>query len=155
MSRNVETQTPVDKQTHQTRLPVVSVGALVTAPEGRILIVKTTKWRGLWGIPGGKVDWGESIETALLREFREEVGLELTNIRFALLQEAIIDSQFCKEAHFLLLNYYAVSGTQKVTPNEEIVEWQWVSPPEGLQYPLNTYTRRLIEHYLEQPYGNA
>lgn len=122
----------------------------MTGSENRVLIVKTTKWTGLWGVPGGKVDWGESLEAALIREFREEVGLELTEIRFALLQEAVIDPQFYKEAHFVLVNYYAAAPSETVTPNEEIVEWEWVLPEEALRYPLNTYTRVLIETYIEQ-----
>lgn len=152
---NIPIQEPVGKQTAQTNLPVVTVAALVTAPDGLVLIVKTTKWKGLWGVPGGKVEWGEPLETSLLREFREEVGLDLANIRWALLQESIIDPNFCKEAHFLMLNYYALSATKNVIPNEEIVEWQWVSPQEASNYPLNTYTRVLIDNYLEQTNDEA
>ena len=51
--------------------PVVCVGALVWGPGERVLLVETTKWRGLWGVPGGKVDWGETLEAAVIREFRE------------------------------------------------------------------------------------
>ncbi|WP_026098593.1 NUDIX domain-containing protein [Kamptonema formosum] len=143
------------KPTDRNLLPVVTVGALVTGSDSRVLIAKTTKWTGLWGVPGGKVEWGESLEAALVREFREEVGLELTEIRFALLQEAVIDPQFYKEAHFVLVNYYAAASSEKVTPNEEIVEWEWVFPQDALRYPLNTYTRVLIETYLEQTNGKA
>lgn len=143
------------KPTERNLVPIVTVGALVTGSESRVLIVKTTKWTGLWGVPGGKVEWGESLEASLVREFREEVGLEITEIRFALLQEAVIDPQFYKEAHFVLVNYYAVAATENVTPNEEIVEWEWVLPQEALRYPLNTYTRVLIENYLEQTNGKA
>jgi ADP-ribose pyrophosphatase YjhB (NUDIX family) len=117
------------------------------------LIAKTTKWRGLWGVPGGKVDWGETLESALLREFREEVGLDLVEIRWALLQEAVLDPQFCREAHFIMMNYYARSTTETVIPNDEIEEWVWVTPQEALNYSLNTYTRVLIEHYLNQGDG--
>ncbi|MBD2357749.1 NUDIX domain-containing protein [Tolypothrix sp. FACHB-123] len=156
MISNIPIQEPVWKQTEPTRLPIVTVAALVTdANSDRVLIVKTTKWKGLWGVPGGKVEWGESLEAALIREFREEVGLDITNIRLALLQESRLDPQFCKEAHFVMLNYYAVSATVSVTPNEEIVEWQWVSPQEALNYPLNTYTRILIENYIQQIDGES
>ena len=53
--------------------PLTTVGALVKGPSGRVLIVKTTKWRGSWGVPGGKVDWGETLEAALIREVQDEV----------------------------------------------------------------------------------
>ena len=103
--------------------PLCTVGALVVNPNAEVLIVRTTKWRGTWGVPGGKLDWGESLQEALLREFREEVALDLQQVRFALLQEAILDSQFHVPAHFVLVNYYAFSASTQVVPNEEIVEW--------------------------------
>ncbi|WP_287263954.1 MULTISPECIES: NUDIX domain-containing protein [unclassified Moorena] len=116
--------------------------------------MKTTKWRGQWGVPGGKVEWGETLEEALLREFREEVGLDLTQVRFGLLQEAVLDSQFVREAHFIMVNYYAFSARETITPNEEIEQWVWVTPQKALEYPLNSYTRLLIEEYLENKIYN-
>ncbi|HBE19482.1 MAG TPA: ADP-ribose pyrophosphatase [Cyanobacteria bacterium UBA11149] len=132
------------------QFPLTTVGALVVSSSERILIVKTTKWKGTWGVPGGKVEWGETLEAALIREFQEEVGLALTNVRFGLIQEAVIDSQFMREAHFIMINYYAFSASETITPNEEIEEWAWVTPQQGLKYPLNTYTRILIEDYRDK-----
>ncbi|MDT7919928.1 MAG: NUDIX domain-containing protein [Meiothermus sp.] len=130
--------------------PIPTVGALVQGPSGRVLIVKTTKWQGLWGVPGGKIEWGEPLEKALRREFREEVGLELFNIRHALLLEGVFDPEFHKPMHFLFVNYFALSSSEEVQPNEEIVEWAWVRPEEALQYPLNRITRALLEAYMRQ-----
>ncbi|MCX7782087.1 MAG: NUDIX domain-containing protein [Meiothermus sp.] len=132
------------------KYPIPTVGALVKGPSGRVLIVKTTKWQGLWGVPGGKIEWGEPLETALRREFREEVGLELYHIRFALVLEGVFDPQFYKPLHFLFINYYAESRVETITPNEEIAEWAWVTPEEALRYPLNNITRTLIEGYLKK-----
>jgi len=128
--------------------PLTTVGALVTGPDDKILITETTKWRGTWGVPGGKVDWGETLEQAVLREFREEVGLALYQVRFALLQEAVNDLQFMHPAHFILINYYARARSNTIIPNEEIVRWAWVRPDVALHYPLNTYTRILIQDYM-------
>lgn len=145
----LEDQILARERTQECR-PLATVGALVVDSEGNVLIVKTTKWRGSWGVPGGKVDWGETLEEALKREFREEVGLELTDIQMAFVQESVLDNQFCKAAHFVLLNYYAKSATTHITPNEEILEWAWVKPLEALNYPLNTYTYLLLRNYLEE-----
>ena len=130
--------------------PLCTVGALVVNPNAEVLIVRTTKWRGTWGVPGGKLDWGESLEEALLREFREEVALDLQQVRFALLQEAILDSQFHVPAHFVLVNYYAFSASTQVVPNEEIVEWVWLPPERALNYPLNNFTERLVNDWIER-----
>lgn len=128
--------------------PIPTVGALVEQ-EGLVLLVRTAKWRGLWGVPGGKVAWGEALEEALRREFREEVGLALSQIRFVLVQEAIFSPEFYKPTHMLLFNYFA-RAEGEVRPNEEILEWAWVEPEEGLAYPLNAFTRALLMRYLEE-----
>ncbi|MCX7850058.1 NUDIX domain-containing protein [Thermus sp.] len=129
------------------RYPIPTVGALVEQG-GKVLLVRTAKWRGLWGVPGGKVEWGEALEEALRREFREEVGLELRAIRFALVQEARFSPEFHRPTHMLLLNYFA-QGVGEVRPGEEILEWAWVAPEAALAYPLNGFTRFLVARYLE------
>ena len=127
--------------------PIPTVGALAEK-EGLVLLVRTAKWRGLWGVPGGQVAWGEALEEALRREFREEVGLALSQVRFALVQEAIFSPEFYKPTHMLLFNYFA-RAEGEVRPNEEILEWAWVEPEKGLAYPLNAFTRALLVRYLE------
>ena len=127
--------------------PLPTVGALAEK-EGLVLLVRRARGRGLWGVPGGKVAWGEALEEALRREFREEVGLALSQVRFALVQEAIFSPEFYKPTHMLLFNYFA-RAEGEVRPNEEILEWAWVEPEKGLAYPLNAFTRALLVRYLE------
>jgi 8-oxo-dGTP diphosphatase len=56
------------------------VAGLITDARGRILLARRTEGRdlaGLWEFPGGKVEIGESPEAALVRELREELGIEV------------------------------------------------------------------------------
>ncbi len=126
------------------------VGALVWGKGGRVLLVRTTKWRGLWGVPGGKVEWGETLLDAVQREFQEEVGLRLEDVQYAQTQESVLSEEFHKPAHMLLVDFLATTGDHDVKPNEEIEEWAWVHLHEALEYPLNTVTRSLVTLALRQ-----
>lgn len=130
--------------------PQPVVGALVRGPEGTHLIARTTKWQGMWGVPGGKVEYGETLGAAVQREFVEEVGLRLSGVRFAQLQEAVLSPEFHKPAHFVMVDFFAETTDTDVIPNAEIAEWAWVTLEQALTYPLNTYTRTLIELALRE-----
>lgn len=127
--------------------PLATVGALVVGPSGRILLIKTHKWKGSWGVPGGKIDYGETMKEALLREFKEETGLELFDVRWGPVQESVNSHEFYKDAHFILLNFIARSRSETVTLNEEAEAFAWVTVDDALSYDLNTPTRRLVEFY--------
>jgi 8-oxo-dGTP pyrophosphatase MutT (NUDIX family) len=64
--------------------PAVSVAAFVERADGRLLLIRRAKApaKGALALPGGFVDIGEIVEHAVAREVREEVGLELHQIRY-------------------------------------------------------------------------
>jgi phosphoglycolate phosphatase len=134
-------------------LPTPTVGALIFNAANQVLMIHTHKWSNLWGIPGGKTKWGETSEAALRRELLEETGLEITDIRFVLVQDCIHSPEFYRDAHFVLLNYTcrAAAGQTEVKLNDEAYEYRWVAPAEALKMPLNTPTRILLEAVLNQP----
>lgn len=132
--------------------PIATVGALIYDDDGNILMIRTQKWSNLWGIPGGKIKRDERSEDALRRELKEETALDITDIRFVLVQDCIQSREFYREAHFILLNYTCrTTGTEPmVTLNEEAQEWRWLKPEDALELPLNTPTRTLLEAVLKQ-----
>jgi phosphoglycolate phosphatase len=125
--------------------PVVTVGALIFDAQGRVLMVRTPKWSNLWGIPGGKVKFGEDSVTALRREIKEETQLDIHQVEFVLVQDCICSREFYREAHFVLLNYTCrCAGPPEVKLNDEAVEFRWVTLPEAADLKLNQPTRVLL-----------
>ena len=131
-----------------TARPVATVGALIYDDEGRILVVRTHKWGNRWGIPGGKIERGESSTAALQREILEETALTLTDIRFMLVQDSIDSPEFLRPAHFILLNYLARATTTHVILNDEAQEFRWLTPTAALALDLNQATRHLVTEVL-------
>ena len=128
-------------------LPVSTVGGLIFDDAGQVLMIRTQKWSNLWGIPGGKIKFGESSVDALGRELKEETNLDVTDIRFVLVQDCIRSREFYREAHFILLNYTcrARGRTPTVTLNHEAQEFQWITMAEAMRLALNQPTRVLLE----------
>ena len=133
--------------------PVATVGALVVSPSKRVLLVLTHKWRDTWGVPGGKIHYGEGLRAALVREIHEETSLEIDNVRWGPTQEMVLSKAFYRPAHFILLNFVAYSTSEEVALNEEAQDYVWVLPKEALDYDLNEPTRRLVNYFLE--YGHT
>ena len=129
--------------------PIATVGALIHDGNGHLLMVRTHKWGNRWGIPGGKIERGESSTAALRREILEETGLELRDIKFALVQDCIHSPEFQRPEHFLLLNYVGRATTTAVTLNDEAEEFRWLAPAEALALNLNQPTRFLLTEVLE------
>lgn len=128
--------------------PIATVGGLVFREDLKAFFVRTPKWSGLWGTPGGKIDYGEGHLEAFAREIHEETGLVATDCTLFLVQDAIEEPEFHKPRHFLLLNLVGrVSGGQERI-NHESVEGAWFSLEEALGLALNRPTRFLVERLM-------
>ena len=61
------------------RRPLTGVTLIPLLTDGRIVLVKRRD-TGEWGLPGGLIDWGETVESSAERELKEETGLNLLTI---------------------------------------------------------------------------
>ena len=119
----------------------VTAGACVLDRDGRVLILKHAFRAGSgWGLPGGFIERGEQPEDALRRELREEVGLEIRDVRIAFVRTLKRPQQV-----EIIFRCRAASAAQ---PRErEIERAEWFAP-DALPDTLSTDQRRLIARAL-------
>ena len=142
---------PAAKNFEETHPPLATVGALIFNGAGEVLMIRTHKWSNLWGIPGGKIKWGEPSEAALRREIKEETGLKVVDIEFVLVQDCIHSKEFYRDAHFVLLNYTCrCAGQSRVKLNHEARESRWVTLAEAGKMQLNMPTRVLVNAVMKR-----
>jgi len=103
--------------------PELAVGAVVVA-DGHLLLVRrgTDPGRGRWSVPGGRVERGESLEQAVVREVREETGVEVACGPLLGWVERIGTAH-----HFVILDFAATAvGTSVPRAGDDAAEAAWV-----------------------------
>jgi A/G-specific adenine glycosylase len=137
-------QNALPLKTRKKPTPLYAVAAAVMRREGRVLVDKRRAdglLGGLWEFPGGKVEEGEDLPTALVREIMEELGVdiavrtELGTYRHAYTHFKVVVTAFEVEI---------LSGEPEPLAADEI---QWVAPVDLDQYPMGKVDR-LIAHSL-------
>lgn len=107
--------------------PVLGIGALIF-DRGRILLVERGKepLKGYWSLPGGVLEIGETLEQGIIREVREETGLEVEPLKMLEIFERIIrDSQGAPEYHYVLIDYICrvTGGSLRAADDASRVAW--------------------------------
>jgi nucleoside triphosphatase len=129
--------------------PEPTVGVFIFNPADELLHLKSHKWPGMYVVPGGHVELGERIEEAVLRETKEETGLDVYDLEFINFQEFIYDPSFWKPKHFIFFDYACRTDSIDVQLNDEAEEYVWVRLDETVNLALDTYTRTSIDKLME------
>ena len=103
--------------------------------KGKYLLIKEKmeSGRDLWIVPGGGVEFGESLEEAVKREILEELGIEIDNLEFLTFKEAV----FPEFNYHTVIFFYQAESDQKVrVGDQKILEAKYFSPAEIKELPL-------------------
>jgi len=117
--------------------PYVAVSAAVIR-DGRVLLVRRAQppARGLFTLPGGAVEVGETLFQAVEREIREETGLTVEPVALAGHREVITrDAENRVERHFVILAHAARWVAGEPTLNAELTEARWLASADLADLP--------------------
>jgi 8-oxo-dGTP diphosphatase len=130
--------------------PRVGVATIIRK-DNKILLGhrKSTLGFDTWGLPGGKLDFGEDVKECAIRELREETGLLTTtdNLKLLGISNAIYD----KETHYITIIYEVdvYVGKIKIMETEKCSEWKFFAYdelPEKLFLPFKNFIEK--EHFI-------
>jgi 8-oxo-dGTP pyrophosphatase MutT (NUDIX family) len=130
-------QSAVNKTNHkgEDQLYYLGIKVIIQNALKEVLILKSVK--GYWEYPGGRIQEGEEVKDALLREVKEETGLiHLENIKpdATLVTSIKIPSPYDSAQKCGLILFYHTCSLKTVTPcylSQEHSEYAWVNPAQA------------------------
>lgn len=115
--------------------PHVGVGGVVVE-HGRVLLIRRGKapLRGRWSIPGGTVERGESLERAVVREMREETGLDVEPLELLTVFDRIDRDGDAVTFHYVIVDYRCRRLSGRAQAGSDALDVRWAGPEdiEGL-----------------------
>ena len=96
--------------------------------DGKILLVRRARspGNGFYSLPGGRVEFAESLHTALHREVDEETGLRIEILGFAGWREVLPGDG--GGGHYVIMSFAARWAAREVVLNDEHDDFKWLSP---------------------------
>ncbi|MEM3186334.1 MAG: NUDIX domain-containing protein [Conexivisphaerales archaeon] len=132
--------------------PEPTVGALIQRKDGKVLLCISHKWPGLYTVPGGHVELGETLEDAIKREVKEEVGLGITPVELISVQQVIYPPEFWKKGHFIFFDYLCETKNEEELKldKREIQDAVWVTLNDALSMKIDKYLMHFIKRTIDR-----
>ena len=131
---------------------MIGVGAVIEDEKGRILPVKHVPekggyWYDKWICPGGKLEYGETIEQGIIREIKEETDLDIKLTTPLVPFERIVGNGEEAELHVIYIDYLAELVGGEAKPADDVGEAIWVKKEEltNIWDELHEDTKRLFK----------
>jgi len=129
------------------RWPLIGVGALIFHRR-RILMAQRGKepLKGVWSLPGGALEVGESLDAGVRREVREETGLEVKPARvFEIFERIMRDGHGVPEYHYVLIDYICRVTGGALRAGDDVCRVEWFRERELRELEITEGTLTVIE----------
>lgn len=118
----------------KSKRPFLAVRAIITARDGKVLILKradTTLGGGKWCLPGGNIEYGQTVAEALAAEVHEETSLTARDVQFLFYLENLPSQE--SELHYINVVFKCIAeGT--IHLNHESSEYAWIDHNDVYNY---------------------
>ena len=124
--------------------PIASVAACVFKGN-RVLVIKraTPPSQGLWSVPGGMVELGETIQEAAKRELNEECGIEIKVDKVFNVENLIIpDEKGRIQFHYVITYFVAYYVSGEAHPGSDALDVHWARRQELSNLNMNPIVRK-------------
>jgi len=104
--------------------------------------------QGTWTMPVGKLDCGEDLKKAAIREVTEETGIKLKKGNLKLIS---LTNDIVSDAHFVTIGFLCqkFTGKARVVEPDEITKWQWFNIND-LPRPMYFPSEKILKNYLDK-----
>lgn len=139
----------------ENKYQISTVGALIFNDKNEVFLMKSPKWKNKYICPGGKVEYGESMAEALKREVKEETNLDITDIEFICVMDAMdLSKEYEGEfEHYIFHDFKAraLNPEEIKLDGNEGKKFKWLSPEEWLRKEnIEKYTKIALEKLISQ-----
>lgn len=131
-----------------TRYPIVGVGAVVIYNSKVLLVQRATPpYQGLWCIPGGKVQFGETLQQAAEREIHEETGIIIKAGDPVYSFEIINTSDPQHPVHYVVIDLEASYVSGKIRASSDALDVAWFSKDDLYEKIVEHHTMQFLQQW--------
>ena len=126
--------------------PLIGVGAIII-DRGRALVVRraTEPLKGEWSIPGGVLELGETLRAGVIREAKEETGLDVLPIEVLEVYDRIVADDAGKTRyHYVLIDYLCQVTGGELRAASDVSEVRWLTEQELDSFPIADAAEEVI-----------
>ncbi|MGQ9679242.1 MAG: NUDIX hydrolase [Candidatus Bathyarchaeia archaeon] len=128
-------------------LPIPGVAAVIISNDAILLVKRGHEpSKGVWGLPGGVVELGETIEEAVRREVKEETGVEVSPVRLLTVLDSITKDKSGRiRYHYILFEFLCKFLRGELKAYSDVQDAMWVSLSSLGAVDIMPWTRKFID----------
>ena len=130
------------------KVPILGVGAVVIH-QARVLLVKrgNAPYQGMWCIPGGRVQYGETLQQAAEREILEETSIIIKAKQPVYTFEIIETENTEQPLHYVVIDLEADYVSGDIKPDDDALDARWFAKDEIAQDHVQELTRKFLTQW--------